>query len=79
MAAKKEDKPRYLNLGRGNRPGDTKLGWINVDKDETCNPDIVRDLDQGLPFNTNSADYVRASHVIEHVDDVFFFMYERVS
>jgi len=76
MAVKKEDKPRYLNLGSGNRPGDIKMGWINIDVDESCNPDVLRDLDQGLPFNTNSADYVRASHVIEHVDDIFFFMYE---
>lgn len=83
MVVKKKDKPekekklpRLLNLGSGNRPGDQKQGWINVDIDKGCNPDIVRDLDKGLPFDTNSADYVRASHVIEHVDDVFFFMYE---
>jgi len=76
-STKKEVKlPRYLNLGSGNRPGDTKLGWINVDIDKGCNPDVVRNLDKGLPFDTNSADYVRASHVIEHVDDVFWFMYE---
>jgi len=80
MVAKKEKSikklPRLLNLGSGNRPGDAKLGWVNVDIDKECNPDEVRNLDKGLPFDTNSADYVRASHVIEHVDDVFFFMYE---
>lgn len=74
MAKKKL--PRLINLGCGNRPGDKKLGWINLDIDKTCNPDIVRDLDKCLPFNDNSVDQVRASHVIEHVDDVFNFMYE---
>jgi len=81
MVAKKKDIkpeviPRLLNLGSGNRPGDPAKGWINVDIDTQCNPDVVRNLDRGLPFDSDSADYVRASHVIEHVDDVFYFMYE---
>jgi len=81
MVVKKKDKkkkklPRFLNLGSGNRPGDRNMGWINVDIDEGCNPDVIRDLDKGLPFDSNSVDYVRASHIIEHIDDVFFFMYE---
>ena len=69
-------KKKLLNLGSGNRPGDNTKGWINIDIDKTCNPDIVRDLDKTLPFDDNSVDYVRASHVIEHVKDVFFFMKE---
>lgn len=76
MVVKKKDKPRLLNLGSGNRPGDKKMGWINIDIDKGCNPDIVRDLDTVLPFDDNSIDYVRASHIIEHVKDVFFFMKE---
>jgi len=67
---------RLLNLGSGNRPGNKKLGWINIDVDPSHNPDIVRDLDKCLPFDDNSIDQVRASHVIEHVEDVFHFMYE---
>jgi len=73
---KTKNKPIYLNLGSGNRPGNKDKGWINIDIDKGCNPDVVRDLDKGLPFDSNYADYVRASHVIEHIDDVFFFMYE---
>jgi len=67
---------RLLNLGSGNRPGKTEDGWINLDIDKGCNPDIVRDLNTCLPFDDNSVDQVRASHVIEHINDVFYFMYE---
>lgn len=79
-AVKPEPKPlynkRFLNLGSGNRPRPVAEGWINLDIDETCNPDIVRSLDKGLPFADNSVDGVYTSHVIEHVEDVFFFMSE---
>ena len=68
--------PRYLNLGSGNRQRPQDQGWINLDIDKGSNPDIVRNLDDGLPFDSDSVDAVYASHVIEHVDDVFFFMYE---
>jgi len=75
---KKETKrlPRYLNLGCGNRHRPKEDGWINVDIDAGCNPDVIRNMDRGLPFDTNSVDGIYCSHVIEHVDDVFFFMYE---
>jgi len=68
--------PRLLNLGCGNRKLPKEEGWINIDKDKTCEPDIIRDLDKGLPFDSNTIDGLYASHVIEHVEDVFFFMYE---
>ena len=68
--------PRLLNLGCGNRHRPQSEGWINVDIDQTCNPDIVRNMDKGLPFNTSSVDEVYCSHTIEHVKDIFYFMYE---
>jgi len=62
-----------VNLGCGNR----KLkDFINVDWDKQCKPEIVADLNKKLPFKNNSVDFVFASHIIEHVDDVFAFMYE---
>ena len=62
-----------LNLGSGNR----KLkGWFNVDIDPTSKPDKIMDVNKEFPFKDNSVDQVRASHLIEHVDDVFLFMYE---
>jgi len=67
---------RKLNLGSGDRKRLKEEGWINIDISDECNPDIVRDIERGLPFDSDSVDEVYASHVIEHLDDVFFFMRE---
>jgi len=76
MKEKESKTPRLLNLGSGNRKRPTEKGWINLDIDKTCNPDIVRNLDKGLPFDTNSVDGIYCSHIVEHVEDIFYFMYE---
>jgi len=75
---KKEKKSllRKLNIGSGNRPRPTDEGWINIDIDKGCNPDVVRNIDKGLPFDDNSVDEVYFSHVVEHVEDIFYTMYE---
>ena len=62
-----------VNLGSGNRP---LKDFINVDRDESCKPDIIADFDKRLPFETDSVDHVYCSHVIEHVKDIFHFMHE---
>lgn len=62
-----------LNVGCGHRPFQDS---INLDYDETCYPDVIRDLKEGLPFDSDKFEEVYSSHVIEHVQDVFFFMYE---
>ena len=72
-AFQKERGYRKLNLGSGNRKRD---GWVNIDSDALSNPDIVRDLEKGLPFDDNTFDEVYASHVLEHIDDVIFLMRE---
>lgn len=61
-----------LNLGCGFR----KLpGYLNVDKVAACAPDRVVDLERlPWPFETDSADEVVLSHVLEHLGretDVF--------
>ena len=76
MITEQKQLPRLLNLGSRNRKRPQEEGWINIDIDKSSNPDIVRDLDMGLPFDDNSVDSVLASHIIEHIDDIFFFMYE---
>lgn len=79
MAAKmyrdKLPKPEKLklNVGCGFRPF---TGYINLDYDEYVHPDVVRSIDDGLPFDDNKFSEVYSSHVIEHVNDVFFFMSE---
>ena len=62
-----------LNVGCGFRPF---TGYINLDYDEKVHPDIIRNVDIGLPFDDNKFSEVYSSHVIEHINDVFLFMAE---
>jgi len=60
----------YLNLGCG--PHKTvstpEIKWINIDKDERVNPDLVLDLEKAqLPYPDNTIDFVWASHILEHI------------
>ena len=66
---------RKLNLGSGNRK---REDWINIDINSNNNPDIVRDISKGLPFDDDSVDEIYISHVIEHLkwEDFFFVMSE---
>ncbi len=60
---------KRLNLGCGH---DYKQGWVNLDHDPRCSPDISHDLDSlPYPFEDGEFGYVYASHVVEHVDDLF--------
>ena len=54
-----------LNLGAGSKKID---GYINLDKFDIFNPDIVHDLEQfPYPFKNNSVDSIILSHVLEHI------------
>ena len=59
-----------LNLGCGHNK---KEGFINIDKMEENEPDLLFDLEckKPFPFPDNSIDYVYGSHVIEHIRDIF--------
>jgi len=53
-----------LNLGSGYRPRD---GFINIDNRKECNPDLLCDIEKGLPFEDNTVDYVIATDFLEHI------------
>lgn len=53
-----------IDLGSGYRkPKD----FIGIDNRAECSPDILCDITQGLPFEDNSIDYVRAHDILEHI------------
>ena len=62
-----------LNVGCGFRPF---TGYINLDYDPMVQPDVIRNVDEGLPFDDNKFSEVYSSHVIEHISDVFLFVGE---
>jgi len=66
---------KRLNLGSGRK---RYSGYINIDANPKSNPDIVRDLEKGLPFDDNSIDEIYSEHFLEHVnpDELHFVMYE---
>lgn len=54
-----------LNLGCGFRRKD---GFLNVDSQPACNPDLVLDLEQfPWPWDDDSVDEIHMSHVLEHL------------
>ena len=55
-----------LNLGCGRNK---KKGYINIDKDPTVSPDLVWDLEQGLPYDDNTVDSILIVDFLEHVEN----------
>jgi len=66
---------RKLHLGSGKK---YKFDYINIDINEKNKPDIVRDLERGLPFDDNSVDKILTEHCLEHIapEHLHFVMYE---
>jgi len=55
-----------LDLGCGNAKPE---GYVGLDKEPSPQVDVVHDLEQGIPYPDNSADEIRANHVLEHLSD----------
>lgn len=52
--------------------------FINIDSDPRVNPDIVRNIERGLPFSDNTCELILSEHTLEHVspDLIHFVMFE---
>ena len=62
-----------LDLGAGVA---TQPGFVGVDRFGLPGISVICDLNAALPFRSNSADLVYASHSLEHVDNLLFTMNE---
>ena len=64
-----------LNLGAGFRP---QAGYINIDNRPEVEPDLLCDIEIGLPYDDDSIDEIRAVDFLEHVhqDKVIFVIEE---
>lgn len=62
-----------LNLGGGVLK---EKGWRTLDINPDANPDILTDLNDGIPLRDSSVSEIRAYHVIEHISDITKFMSE---
>ena len=64
---------KKINIGCGH---DKLSGYINVDWNQECNPDIIYNINNGLPFDCDSIDEVLANDILEHCDDFVSIMNE---
>jgi len=53
-----------LNLGCGSRKVE---GYVNIDKNKRANPDLVHDVESGLPYDDMTVDAIVAKDFLEHV------------
>lgn len=62
-----------LNIGAGLKK---KEGFVNIDSNPKTEPDVVRDIRRGLPYDGSTVDLIECDHLIEHLnpeDFIFFF------
>ena len=66
----------YLKINFG--CGKEKLkGYVNVDNDKGCNPDVLYDLNKfPYPFKTNSIEEIYSKFVVEHLENPQQFLRE---
>jgi len=62
-----------INIGSGYKK---RKDYVNIDISPTTYPDIVRDIEKGLPFSDSTIDEVITEHFLEHVRDIHFVMFE---
>ena len=53
-----------INLGSGYR---NQEGYTNIDNRYECDPDIVCDITEGIPYKDSTVHEVRAYDILEHI------------
>ena len=53
-----------LHLGCGYAK---RQGWVNIDSNPDCKPDLLRDLTTSLPYADNEIDFIYSEHCFEHL------------
>jgi len=49
--------------------GDNKLkGWVNVDRDRSCRPDVIADLRHPVPFQSQSVDILHSEDFVDQLE-----------
>lgn len=74
MRRKKDNRLSCLNIGCGKKyiPSNQKERWVNLEIRKDIKADVYHDLDKfPYPFKNNEFDIIIASHILEHVDDIF--------
>lgn len=64
------DKGIGLHLGSGRKKFySDDINWINIDSNKEVNPDILWDLEKGLPedIKNNTVDMIITEHLLEHI------------
>jgi len=53
-------------------------GWINIDIQKSCRPDLVADLTQNLPFKAHSVDHIHSEDFLDQIEvkDAYHFLQE---
>src|ERR1017187_8125756 len=61
-------KLKRLNLGCG---ANKIEGFINIDAEPSCKPDVICNFIEKIPYKTDSVDEVVLFHTIEHINKVY--------
>ena len=62
-----EIKINKLHLGCGYIKRPIEDGWINIDIAPEVKPDLIIDIEKGLPFPDNTFEEIYSSHCLEHI------------
>lgn len=63
-----KEKPFVIDIGCGNKK---QIPWsVGIDQWQNDGVDITSDIEQGLPFQDNTADHIFAVHILEHIHNL---------